>query len=153
MPVAADSENLQVNAPRILNLLLVQPAVSIKIKRPAIRDVRVVGFDIDVRKEIVVHEEPVALRVRRTQPHVFIQVERRHLGKVQPLFPVQANQFLVKQQRRTARRHPQHAVRFLADKFRNKTGRSARGGLGIGFDDDAHAKTLLQFQDHTCPTS
>src|SRR6266704_3415307 len=45
--------------------------------------------DVHVLEEVLVHEVVVALRVTHRQPHVFVEVERRHPGEVEPLLLMQ----------------------------------------------------------------
>jgi len=78
-----------------------------------------------LREQVLVHKEPVALRMRRPEPNVLIEVKGRHSREIEPILTVQPNHLLIKQQGRVAGRHPQDAVRPFADELRDKAGRAA----------------------------
>jgi hypothetical protein len=138
--VAADAENLEVDAAGVLDPLLVLPAMDLEIERPAIGHVGAFGVDIDVVEQVLLHEGPVALRMSGAQADVFVQIEGRYLREVEPFFLVQPDQLAVGAQRAAACRQPQHALRPLTDEVRYEPGRPAAGGIGIGLDDDAHGR-------------
>jgi hypothetical protein len=73
-------------------------------------DVDVLVGDVHRGEEIVVHEAVITLLVLRVQPHVLVQVEGGHLGKIKTLLLVHAHQFLVQPERGRTGGHPDHRV-------------------------------------------
>jgi len=117
--------------------------MDIEIERPAVGDVRACRVEIQLVEQILLHEGPVTLRVRRPQAHVFVEIERRHLREVETFFLVQSDKLAVRAQRRIARGQSQHAAGFFADQFGHKPCRTPAGGICIAFDDDTHGENLL----------
>ena len=103
---------------------------------------RAVRVDVDVVEQVLLHEVAVALRMRRPQAHVFVEVERRDLREIEPLLPVQADQLAVQGQRRAAGRQAQHAIGLSADQVRDEPRRPPAGGFGVGLNDHAQAAIL-----------
>src|SRR5690349_18554623 len=84
MAVAADTKELKVDSPGIADGLFVGRAVLIVIAANApVGDVDVVRIDIDVSKEIFVHEMMKALAVRGGNPQVLVEIESHHAGEIQ----------------------------------------------------------------------
>ena len=82
VPVVADAQQLQVDAAAGAYLPLVVGEHCLGIGGHAIGHARVLRADVDVVKEVLLHEAAVALRVVGGKPLVFVEVERAHLGKV-----------------------------------------------------------------------
>ncbi len=110
MTGAPDAENLQVEPAACLNLCLVGGTMCRYVRRcqRAAGQIHVLGLDVDVIEEIVVHEVPVRLRVLVRQSRVFIQVESGHVSERKPFFLVQANQLCVEGERCSSGGKPKH---------------------------------------------
>ena len=126
VPVAADPQDLQIDAARVLDHLFVALATGLEVRRPAVGHMRLGGDKVQVLEQILLHEVAVALRMVLRQADVFIQVEGGDLGKVEPFFAMQANQFPIHAQGRSARGKSQHASGLPADQIRHETSRPAR---------------------------
>src|SRR5260370_34060285 len=102
--VAADAENLQVDAAGIANSLFVGGAILLVASLDrAIGDVDVGGRYVHMREKILLHEIVKTLRMACWEAQIFVQVEGDDAREVQFLFAVQADQFLIHLQRRVAR--------------------------------------------------
>jgi len=86
--VAADSQKLEVDSAEVLDLYLVLLAVYREIERTPVRHVGIAIGNVDVTKEVFLHEVAIALRMARLQPYIFIQVEACYIGEIKPLMLV-----------------------------------------------------------------
>ena len=74
----------------------------------------------------------------RSQPDVFVEVERGDLRKIEPVLAVHADEFAVRPQRRAARREPEHTIGFRAHELRDDLRGDDAARFGRGLDDDFH---------------
>ena len=93
----ADAEDLKVNAAGVFDGLFVGLTMlpEVSLGDGAVGDVDVVGVDVDVVEELVVHEVPVALRVLATEADVLVEVEGDDASEGEAVFGVEATEFLV----------------------------------------------------------
>ena len=63
-------------------------------------------------EQVIVHEIVVTLRIVPRQPHIFIQIERGHLRKIEAFFTVHPDELLVEADGSASRRQPQHRIGF-----------------------------------------
>ena len=78
----------------------------------------------------------------RGEAGVFVQVESRHLGEIEPIARVHRGQFRVKRKRRAPRGQPEDGARFCADERGGNPGGFSRGFPGGGCDDNFHTAKL-----------
>ncbi|OPZ89433.1 MAG: hypothetical protein BWY73_01509 [candidate division TA06 bacterium ADurb.Bin417] len=140
MAVAADAQYLEVDAAGLDDPLLVLAAVcgGPAVRGAAVRKVDVLLSDVDVAEEVLPHEVVVTLGVFGRQAEVLVEVEGRHPRKIQALFPVQADEFLVKAERGAAGGQAEDQVRFFLQAGLDDPGRLAAHFRHAGFDDDLH---------------
>ncbi len=117
VPVAADAEDLQVDASFVGDHPLVLLAVGGEVERPAVGHVRVARVDVDVIEEVLLHEVAIAVRVGGTEAHVLVEVEGDDARKIEPFLAVHADQLGIRAQRRAAGGQSEHAGGLLADQF------------------------------------
>jgi len=160
MPCPADTQDLDVYSPCLLDGLFVGITVSLYLRNGTlpVQQVYVGRGYVHVPKEMLVHEVPVTLRFRPTDRVVFIQVEGENVGEGKSLLPVETNQFLVDPQGRRPRRKPQHAgftflaaasdqagnfPRYLLTSFLRVLADSGRNPLQIGEVAGYHTKNSI----------
>ena len=115
MPVAADAQQLHVDAAGALDRGFVAAAIIVYVfqRNSAVGNVYVLRRNVHVAQEVIVHPAVVALQLIRLYPVVFVEVEGHNAGEVEPLFAVQPNQLTINAQRRRAGRQAKH--RHLAE--------------------------------------
>ena len=98
----------------------------------------VVGADIDVLEQVLLHEIPVALLMGAGQAAVFVQVDGGHLGKIQIALVVPVDQLCIGAHRGAAGGQAQHAVGLHDDLGRDDVGCLAGHIFIIGRSNDLH---------------
>ena len=94
--VAADAEELQVDAAGLADGVFVGFAVVVVVATDgAIGDVDVVGIDVDVGEEILLHEMMETLRMRGGEAEVLVKIESDDLGEIERAGFVETDEFLV----------------------------------------------------------
>ena len=110
-PIAISvAEQLQVNPARIYDALLILPTVGLEVQGPPVRNVRIAWIDIDVVKQVLLHEAPVTLRVRGVQAHVLVQIKSSDEGEVEVFLAMHADQFPIGTQGSPPCRQSEHTV-------------------------------------------
>ena len=110
MAGAADTEQLNVNAPQSVNLLLIVGAVGLYFihGKGSVRDMDVFFFNIDEVEKILLHKADVALLSIGLHRVIFIQVEGDDVVETQSFLPMHAHQFVVHLNGRGTGSQPQH---------------------------------------------
>ena len=139
MPVGPDAENLQIDAPRLLDALFVRGASGFKVVGHAVRHMNPRRVDACRAKEMLLHETPVTLRVVGRQSHVLVQVERGDPGKIQALLVAKRNQAAVQANRGTAGSAPEHGI-VAAERCEDDLRRPLADRVVIGKYFDKHKK-------------
>ena len=93
--VVADAQQLQVDAAHAVDDLVVLGAGCVRIGVGAVRQVDAGGVDVDVVKQVAVHEAPVAFRVVLGQAAVLVQVHGGDLREINVALVVPLHQLLV----------------------------------------------------------
>lgn len=94
--VAADAQDLKIDAASVANGLLVRGAVAFEIGGDgAVGDVNVRGGDVHVREEMLLHEMMEALSMIGGEAEVFVEIEGDHARKIEGLLAMQAGQLFV----------------------------------------------------------
>ena len=138
--VVADAQQLQVDTAHVVDDLVVTLALGRGVQVGAVGQVDAGGVDVDVVKEIVVHEAPVALGILTRQTAVFVQVDGGHFRKVHVALVVPVDQLLIGAHGGAAGGQAQHAVGFHDDLGRDNVGRFAGHILVVFCADDLHRK-------------
>ncbi len=134
MTVAADAQDLQIDAPSIANALLVGGAVlAIDSFDRAIGNMNVGGRDVHARKKVLAHEVREALRMIGGKSKVLVEIEGDHAGKIEGLFPLQASELLIHADGRAAGRQTETESRVAAHGARDHARRFAADLFGTGF--------------------
>src|SRR6202035_5811965 len=94
VPRAADSEELQIESARFLDLALIRAAVGNDLfdYDRAIEHVHVFRADVNQVEQMLAHEAAIALQFERLDREVFVEVERDDVRKRQPFLAVQPDQ-------------------------------------------------------------
>ena len=150
--VVADAQQLQVNAAHIVNDRVIAGALGGGVHVGAVRQVDGLGTDVDMVKQVAVHEAPVAFGVLLGQAAVLVQVDRRDLGEVDVALVVPLDQLLVGAHGRTAGGQAQHAVGLHDDLGRDDVGGLAGHVVVIFCTDDLHKKIPPDFFGVRCPS-
>lgn len=141
--IRADAQDLNVDAADFLDSPLIPIA-----ERPIVAggtggNVDVLPGNVDVLKEVLVHEVMVALRVVGHQAHILVEVEGRHLREVQSFFLVHAGQFLVQTQGARAGGQADHGVRLAVEDAGHFDGRQTTDVVIRLGNDDFHGVRFL----------
>ena len=81
--VAADAQQLHVNAAHAPDQLIIAHALCLRIRREAVRHMGVGHVDVHMLKKIPIHKVPVALAVFGGQPQIFVQIHALHAAEIQ----------------------------------------------------------------------
>jgi len=138
MAVAAEAEELDVDAAGVGDALLVAPALRVEVLRRAVGHVGALLVDVDVSEEILAHEPAVRLVVRGGEADVFVEVEGRDAAEVQALLAVHPDQFLIEPQGRTAGGETEHSVRLFAYDAGDDLSSEEAADFGFFTDEDFH---------------
>src|SRR5438128_12071727 len=90
-------------------------------------------------EQMLLHKLAIALRMRRSQADILIEIEGRHPRKIEPFFAMASDELAIQAQRRAAGREAQHALGLLFHQTRDKVGRAPCDRLGIGKNNHTHA--------------
>src|SRR5699024_7451666 len=133
--VVADAQQLQVNAAHRMDDLIVALAFFRRVQVGAVGQVDAVVVDVDVVKEMLVHEMPVALRIVPLQAPVFVQVHGGHFGEIQVALLVPVDQLVVDAEGGAAGGQAEYAGGLHGDLRRDDVGRFAGHILVVGGTD------------------
>ncbi len=95
---AADAEDLEIDAAGVADGVFVGGAVVEDFVEGdgAVGEVDVVGLEVDVGEELLLHEAEVAFAVVAVEAVVFVEVESDDVGEAEVFFAVEADEFAVK---------------------------------------------------------
>ena len=79
----ADAEQLEINPANLLNKLFVVAALCIQVRSGAVRKMRPGRLYIHAAEQMFAHVMVVGMRIGCGEPHVFIEVKGRALGKIE----------------------------------------------------------------------
>src|SRR5262245_44674332 len=97
--VRADAQHLQIDTPRVSDLLLVAQALGLRIGSGAVQKMAIPGLDVHVTEQVLLHEASIAARVIRRDSKELIEIEGCHLRKIHTV-AVQGHQFTIEAYRR-----------------------------------------------------
>ena len=105
MAGATDPQDLDIDAPRFRNSLLVPQAgvLDVTFVHSTIGNMDIVRLNIDQVKEILPHETDVALQFVGLHREVLVQIEGDDIGQGEVFFPMHADQFVVDADRSASR--------------------------------------------------
>ena len=112
MTIIADPKQLDIRSAKGSYKVVVFGAGLGDIFRQPIRDMGFFRGDVDVVKEIVLHEETVALLVGGSQTVILVQVDRGHMREIHLFVFVEADNILVRANWGGAGCKPEHTERF-----------------------------------------
>lgn len=98
------------------DLALVARALGVEVGGVAVRDVRVRAVDVDVIEQLLRHERPIAARMVRCDPGVFIEVEGDHFAEAVILARALRDHALIHRHRRASGRQAENGARVFADR-------------------------------------
>ncbi len=136
--VAAEAEELDVDAARVEDALFVAAALGVKIGRRANGHVGALLVDVDVAEEIFPHEIPVGLVVGAGEADILVEVERRDPAEVEALVAMQADELLVKTERSATGGEAEDGFGFFADDPGDNFRAEEAADFGIVADEDFH---------------
>ena len=82
VPVGADPEHLQIDAPGIGDFTFVAHALGLRIRGRAVEKMPVLRLDVHVAEQVLLHEASIAARVIRRYAEELVEVERRDLREI-----------------------------------------------------------------------
>ena len=147
MSGATNAQNLQINTTCAPNGLFVTSTevCYLILRRCPVRNMNVGGIDINVFKEMLLHEASVALQLFWTHRPVLIKIEGDCILEGERLFTVHAYQFLVHALWCRSGGQPQHGHPSLRGAFAEQCGDlcsyGAAGGMTGGMNADRYAFT------------
>src|ERR1041384_5464278 len=118
MSIAANAENLQINATNSLDGLL--------------------------REKVVLHEVVKTLRMRGRQAKVFIKIETAGTRKIKIASTMKLDQMLIKAKWRVTRGETEHDIGFRTNRGCHDTSGFATNLLVVFFYDDQHLTASCQ---------
>ena len=147
VPRLPDAEDLKVDSARASDRILVAAALVVHLvaTRFALRDVDVLGVDVDVGEQILPHEPPI--RVDALPPHrvVLVEVERHDTAEAQPFLAMHAYELAINADWRRTGREPEHRALagglFFRDERRDAVRDEPGDVLVIVHDDRADLLT------------
>ena len=110
MTVRTDTTDKQVNAARFNNFTFVFAALACDVIGVTIEQVNVLGFDVDMLEQVLVHESVITLRVITCKINVLIHIEGFHVAETHAAFTVKFDQLPVRAQRGASGGKAQHEV-------------------------------------------
>ena len=136
--VAADTQHLDINAADFVQHGLVGGAGLIHIRRVAIRHMDIGLVNIDMVKQIHIHEVMIALVVLGSQGIILIQVVGADFGKVQKARLVKSDELLVGAHGGRTGGQTQHRIRlYIHDAGQNTCRLLAQGFIAVA-DQNLH---------------
>ena len=137
--IAAHAEQLHINSAYLGDNRVISAAAFVRIRRQAVRHKGACLVDVDMVKQVRVHEIAVALLIVRGKAAVFVQIDGGYPGKIQVALFIPLHQLLVGAHRRRAGRQAEHAVRLHNDLRRQDVCRFP-----------AHIRIILRFVNKHC---
>ena len=112
VPVAADAQQLNVDAAGLANLLLVPAAMLLQLVRRSqpVGNENVLVFDVDPLEQVLVHPAAITLQPLAAQAQVFVEIEGHDAREIEPFVLVHPRQLAIDAHRRAARRQPEHRL-------------------------------------------
>src|SRR5450755_1075856 len=96
MSVAADAENLQIDAAGALNVVFIGGAVFFVVAGDgAVGNMNVAGIDIHMGKEVLQHEMVKAVGMLGRNSEIFIEIEGERAGEIEAFLTMQAGEFAI----------------------------------------------------------
>ena len=138
--VAAETEQLDIDAAGVEDTLFVTAAFGVEIGRGAVGHVRAGWVDVDVAEKIFPHEIPVGLVVRAGETDVFVEVERGDAAEIEALVAVEPDEFLIEAERGAPGGEAEDGVGFFADDAGDDFGAEDAADFGGFADNDFHGK-------------
>src|SRR5690606_14414723 len=112
MPVVADAEQLQVDAPAGCKRCIVLRALVLRPFGKSVRNMRIVSLDINMIEELFLHVISITLGMIRRQAEILIQVESGSMPVADQILLVQGNHLLIDADRRAAGGQSKHSMRI-----------------------------------------
>ena len=122
VPVAPDPEKLKINAAQIRYQFIITFAFFFYAPGNTVRNIRICLVNIDMVKQIVVHEIAVALIMGSRKAAILIQISGFYPGKIKQAIFIPPDQFSVSPDRGGPGRQSQHTIRFQNNNGRNDGG-------------------------------
>ena len=138
--VVADAQQLHIHATQRVDQIVIQLALALSVGIQAVGQVDILGSDIDVVEQVVVHEVSIALIMLGAQTHILVQIHGAHLGEVQIAIRTAADQFLVSAHGRAAGSQAQNTVRLQHHLSRQQVSHLAAGIIIVFRTDKSHDK-------------
>jgi len=129
VPVRPNPEQLEVDAARRFDVAFVPRALGVEIGRKPIQEMDPLRVKIDGVEQVPPHELSETAGMRRVDSNELVEVECRHAGEAHAAGRVKAPQFLIRGDRRSAGRQPEHNRRTLVDRVRHADRQGARDVL------------------------
>src|SRR5579883_880425 len=92
MAVGAYTEDLEIDAPRLLDEGLVARRLRLEIARRSVDEVDVLLVDVDVPEQVVAQVAAIALGMVGGQAGVFVEMEHAHAREIEALLAMQPRQ-------------------------------------------------------------
>ncbi len=138
VPVGADPEDLQVDAARFADRVLVRRAGGRDVGGQAVGALDGAGSEVDPGHEHLVDDGPIPLGVVGGQADVLVEGESAGLPERDQPGVAARRQFVVDRQRRRSGRKAEDGVRFAVEQRADRVGGDAADLLGVRQDDDFH---------------
>ena len=136
--VLAKTQKLQVCAPETLQHIIVGFARRFPVCCHSVRHKSIRLVNVDMIKELMIHEIPVALIICPVQPSVFVQIDCPDRRKIKIAALIRFDQLLIGTDRCGTGREPQNAVRLLNNHGADDGGCPAAYCFIVFFSVDSH---------------
>ena len=143
MTVEADAEKLEVDTAERMDELVVVVALGLPVGGKTVRDICAVFIDVDMVKEIMVHEIAVALFMLRRKAAVFVEIYRADILEIQIALFIPFDQLAVHAERRRTGCKSQDRIGLLNDLGGNDISGTAAHFFISRFTVNVHDMQLL----------
>jgi hypothetical protein len=136
--VSSDAKQLEIDSAKARNQAIEPRAFPIGVARVTGQKVHVIDGDVDVAKQMLLHEPAETSAVRGGEPDELVEVYRVDLRKIRAAGPMQADERVVDREGGLAGRQPDHRRRFVAELLDNERGRRHRRLVDAVADPERH---------------
>ena len=95
MSIAANTQELEIEASSIFYFLIISRAGSINPESFTIGNVGIFFLYIDLGQKMFIHEISIALRMVRIQTDILVQIESADFRKVETFFFIHTHEFVI----------------------------------------------------------
>src|SRR5687768_17096801 len=138
VPVGTDSQELQIDAARLIDSGIVAGAFRVEIRGRAVEKANPGRIDVHAAEQVRLHEAAEASGMCGVETRKLVEVERTHEREINLAARVQALQYSVRRHWASPRRQPKHEIRFTPHHRRHVRGQRVGGFISRLENTDVH---------------